>query len=263
MIGPRAFACAVVLLALAGCGDGSGPDSSTSPVGLWDFTFDGIWTGFGGTVSNDCHTELSVKITEIPPGNTFAFEARVPFTAHPSCNGVPLETTFPASLLLMNQDADQLTLVTDNADTLLVATYHGASMDGTIANPRRFGFLGPNFTARRRAGTTDPNEDPAFVDVESAANQLAAGDSLLVSGRVQNGYGLPPDDQTFTWSSSDAEVGTVEARPPDQFEALALVRGVKPGAVYIKGTVGDAADSLQLTVLEPAASSRRSEALTH
>jgi hypothetical protein len=263
MIGPRAFACAVVLLALAGCGDGSGPDSSTSPAGLWDFTFDGIWTGFGVTVSNDCHTELSVKITEIPPGNAFPFEARVPFTAHPFCNGVQLETTFPASFLLMNQDAEQLTILLDYTDTLLVATYHGASMEGTIANPRRYGFLGPNFTARRRAGTTDPNEDPAFVDVESGANQLAAGDSLLVSGRVLNGYGDASDDQTFTWSSSDAGIATVESRPPDQSDALAQVRGVSPGAVYIKGTVGDAADSLQLTVLEPAASSRRSEALRH
>jgi uncharacterized protein YjdB len=263
MIGPRAFACAVVLLSLAGCGDGSGPDSSTSPAGLWDFTFDGIWTGFGGTVSNTCHTEFTVKITEIPPGNAFGFEARVPFTAQPYCNGVPLETTFPALLLLMNQDADQLTLVMDNVDTLLVASYHGASMDGTIANPRQFGFLGPNFVARRRAGTTDPNEDPAFVEVQAASNTLAAGDSLLVSGRVLNGYGDAPDDPTFIWSSSDAGIATVESRPPDQSGALALVRGVQPGGVYIKATVGDATDSLQLTLLEPAASSRRSEALTH
>jgi hypothetical protein len=128
----------------------------------------------------------------------------------------------------MNQDADQLTFVMDNVDTLLVAGYHGASMDGTIANPRRFGFLGPNFMARRRAGTTDPNEGPAFVDVQSASDHLAAGDSLLVSGRVLNGYGDAPDDQTFKVliRCRDRHRRVPTARP---------VRGARPGTRVAAG----------------------------
>jgi hypothetical protein len=145
--------------------------------------------------------------------------------------------------------------VDNGGDILVVATYHGASMDGKIAT-KRLEFLGPNFSATRHIGTTDPNEGPAFVDVQSASDQLAVGDTLLVSGSVLTGYGEKPDPQTLTWSSSDAGIATVEARPPDQFGALALVRGLKPGTVYIKGSVGAAADSLQLTVLEPAAAGR-------
>lgn len=78
----------------------------------------------------------------------------------------------------------------------------------------------------------------------SGENSVAIGDSVELTATTADGAGGTTEG-TYTWSSSNTEVATVEN---------GVVSGVGAGSAIITATNGDYSDSLEITVTDPNAS---------
>ena len=81
------------------------------------------------------------------------------------------------------------------------------------------------------------------VTLTPSADTLILGDSLRLEAEALDGNGHPVGDTTFTWSSSDAAIATVDT--------LGLVRGVGEGTAEITAATGDLRGVARLTVFNP------------
>ena len=81
---------------------------------------------------------------------------------------------------------------------------------------------------------------PVSLEVTSAGSALAIGDSMQFTATVFDGNGHPVGGLTFTWSSSDPAVATVDDR--------GWVRGVAEGQADIAAESSDLTDSKTLAV---------------
>jgi hypothetical protein len=108
------------------------------------------------------------------------------------------------------------------------------------------------------AGDDDPTEPRQPVDsvaVSPPTADVDSGGTTAFTATAFDILGEEIDDATFTWSSSDEAVATVE--PSGPFQAEGVVTGMSAGRATIRAQSGDAAGTAEVTVLNRAGGTGR------
>ena len=127
-----------------------------------------------------------------------------------------------------------------SSDTL-VATIDSTGLATAAAN----GTATITATAGSASGTAAVTvmQSAGSVTVSPSADTIAPGDTLRLTAAAYDANGQRVDGAEFTWSSSNASVGSVDGS--------GLVTGIGEGTATITATAGDGSGTSEITVVNP------------
>ncbi|MBI4540748.1 MAG: carboxypeptidase regulatory-like domain-containing protein [Gemmatimonadetes bacterium] len=219
-----------------------------------------VWASTDSAVAKVAALSPSARVTAISPGS-----ARVTASADGTEAGADVEVhgavagsvsyrygdAFPDATLKLLKDGSEVGKTSSGADgafqfvdlsagsyTVVLELADGFSV---ADSSRRNSQVATGQATPRVSYTVNPEARRVAASPDSLTLQL--GDSATAQADAFDARDKKIPDQTFTWASSDAQVGTVRANSP-----TATLKGVGPGRAHVTVTAGAVKDTVLLVV---------------